>query len=193
MVCIHYSAQKVSCWPLMTDCLCIAVTVASWTPTFAVGQGSPSDMYHLWGYQISSALLGRHFTILSDHKSLIHLFASDKLTCMSSVCIQIGSLLLSAYNYSISHQPGKAHANMDTLSRLPLSTTPTVTQPTGDTNLLFACLQVSALNVSEIRHGTDHDQLRTFVLQGWLTQLHITGRKSSCFRAGKTNCVLMIM
>ena len=87
-------------------------------------------------------LLGRHFTILSDHKSLIYSFASDKpILPKASACIQGGPLLLSTYNYSIRHQPGKAHANMDTLSRLPLSTTTTVTQPTRD--YPFVCVFAS--------------------------------------------------
>ena len=86
-------------------------------------------------------LLGRHFTILSDHKPLSYLFAADKaIPPMASARIQRWSLLLSAYDYSILHRPGKDHANADSLSRLPLSTTPTTTQPTGDTVLLFECL-----------------------------------------------------
>ena len=57
--------------------------------------------------------------------------------------------------------------NADTLSCLPLSTIPTDTQTTGDTELLFECLQVS----SNICCRTDRDSLlakvQTFVVQWW--------------------------
>ena len=100
-------------------------------------------------------LPGQHFTILSDHKPLSYLFAANPP--VPSTHIQRWSLLLIAYDYSMLHRPGKAHANADMLSGLPLSTTPTNTQPTGDTVLLFECLQVSPLNVSDIHSWTDCD------------------------------------
>ena len=71
--------------------------------------------------------------------------------------------------------PGKAHANADTLSRLLLSTTSTVMQLTVDNILLFECLQVSPLSVSDIRRWTDCNpisaKVKTFVLQGWPSHL----------------------
>ena len=46
---------------------------------------------------------------------------------------------------------------------------------TGDTVLLFECLQGSPLSVSDIHHWTDCDpilaKVRTFVLQRWSSQL----------------------
>ena len=101
-------------------------------------------------------LLGRHFVILFDHKPLSYLMASDKpIPAMASARIQRCSLLLSAYNYSICHRPGKAHTKTDIFSRLPLATTPAEDQPTRDIVLLFECLQVLLLSVSNIRRGTD--------------------------------------
>ena len=63
--------------------------------------------------------IGHHFVILSDHKPLsyTYLFASDKkIPPMASTRLQHWSLLLSAYDCSIRHRPGKAHANADTLT-----------------------------------------------------------------------------
>ena len=116
-------------------------------------------------------LLGRHFTLLSDHKPLSYLPSPDKpVSPMASARLQKWALLLSAY-YSIQYRPGKRHANADTFSRLPLSTTPTSTSPTGDTVLLFECLSVSPLTVTDIRRGNDRDpvlsKIRTYTLQGW--------------------------
>ena len=84
--------------------------------------------------------------------------AADKpILAMTSARIQRWSVLLSAYDYSICHRPGKAHANADTFSRLPLATTLADDQLTGDTVLLFECLQVSPLSVFDIRRGIDRD------------------------------------
>ena len=69
-------------------------------------------------------LLGRHFTLQSDHKSLSYLLSPDKpILPMASARLQRWELLLSAYDYSIQYWPGKRHANADTFSRLPLSMT----------------------------------------------------------------------
>ena len=57
-------------------------------------------------------LVGRHFTILSDHKRL-----------------QRWALTLGAYDYSIHYKPGPDHANADVFSRLPYSPTLVPAQP----------------------------------------------------------------
>ena len=129
-------------------------------------------------------LLRRHFVSLFDHKPLSYLLASDKpIPSMASARIQRWSLLLSAYDYRICHRPGKAHANVDTLSRLPLATTSTDNQATGGTVLLFERLQVSPLSVSDVHRRTDQDPLlakvRTFVLQGW--PIHLEGEEFQPF------------
>ena len=86
-------------------------------------------------------LLGRHFAVLSDHRQLISLLASDNpILPMASARIQRWLLLPSAYNHSIPHLPGKVYANANILSHLPLSNTLTVTQPTSDTKFFFECL-----------------------------------------------------
>ena len=70
-------------------------------------------------------LFGRHFTILSDHKPLQHLFSESRpVPAMASARIQRWALTLSAYSYTISYKPGPDHANADTLSRLPLPEMP---------------------------------------------------------------------
>ena len=121
-------------------------------------------------------LLGRHFTLLSDHKPLLYLLSPDKpVPPMASARLQRWALLLSAYDYSIQYRPGKRHANSDTFSHLPLSTAPTSTSPTGETVLLFECLSVAPLTINDIRRGTDRDpvlsKIRTYTLQGWPSSL----------------------
>ena len=67
---------------------------------------------------------------------------------MASARLRRWAILLSAYDYSIQHRPGKSHANADTFSRLPLSTTTTSASPTRETVLLFECLSVAPLTVT---------------------------------------------
>ena len=133
-------------------------------------------------------LIGRHFVILSDHKPLHYLLVSDKaVLAMASARIQHWALLSSAYHYSIAHRPGKDHANTETFSRLPLPTTPAEQPDTRDTILLFECLQVSPLNVTDIRRGTDRDPLLSKVCKGGL---HIYWeRSSSHLCAVETSCL----
>ena len=69
-------------------------------------------------------LAGRHFTILSDHKPMQHLFQeAPGIPALASACLQRWALTLSAYGYAIQYKPGQAHANADVLSRLPLPAT----------------------------------------------------------------------
>ena len=71
-------------------------------------------------------LLGRPFTILSDHKPL----AENKgIPTLASARIQRWALTLSAYNYTIEYKARKSHSNADGLSRLPLLLHPTGNNP----------------------------------------------------------------
>ncbi|XP_040069342.2 uncharacterized protein LOC115329771 isoform X2 [Ixodes scapularis] len=67
-------------------------------------------------------LLGRCFTLATDHKPLLGLFHPDKaVPAMAAGRIQRWALLLGAYNYVIQHKDGKANIPADALSRLPAS------------------------------------------------------------------------
>ena len=116
-------------------------------------------------------LLGRHFTILSDHKPLEHLFSETRpVPAMASARIQRWALTLSAYDYSISYKPGADHINADVLSRLPLPEAPSDIPIPGETILLLDTLQ-GPVTATQIKHWTDRDPLlssvRKMVLQGW--------------------------
>ena len=70
-------------------------------------------------------LLGRKFTILSDHKPLEHLFNETRpVPPLASARIKRWALILGAYDYTIQYKPGTDHANADLLSRLPLPDPP---------------------------------------------------------------------
>ena len=65
--------------------------------------------------QFRHYLLGRHFTVRTDHNSLTW------LTNFKEPQGQLARWLeeLSQFNMEIQHQPGKIHTNADALSRIP--------------------------------------------------------------------------
>ncbi len=117
-------------------------------------------------------LLGRQFTIISDHKPLIHLFGHSRaIPPMASARIQRWALILSAYNYTILHRAGKDNADADALSRLPLPECPAEVPLPGETILLHDTLRSTPVTAEEIRRWTDQDatlsRVRNLVLRGW--------------------------
>ena len=97
-------------------------------------------------------LLGRKFTIFSDHKPLQHLFGRSRaIPPMASARIQQWALTLSAYDYDINYKPGKDQASADLLSRLPLLEFPKETPIPADTVLLMESLQASPSNFTQIK------------------------------------------
>ena len=117
-------------------------------------------------------LLGRRFTILSDHKPLKYLFGETKaIPAMASARIQRWALILGAYDYAIEYKAGEQHANADVLSRLPLPDVPQHVPTPGETVLLMQCLEATPVNAKQIEKWTTRDPLlakvRKYVTQGW--------------------------
>ena len=117
-------------------------------------------------------LIGRQFTILSDHKPLQHLFKETNATpTMTSARIQRWALILAAYDYKIMYKPGQDHANADVLSRLPLPDAPPSVPIPGETILLMDALQSSAVTARQIHTWTDRNpvlsRVRDLILRGW--------------------------
>ena len=103
-------------------------------------------------------LFGRHFTIVSDHKPLHHLFReTNTVLTLASGRIQRWALTLGAYNYSIVYKAGKLHANADGLNRLPLPEAPANIPVPQETILLMETLQLSPVTATEIKNWTARD------------------------------------
>jgi len=82
-----------------------------------------------------------HFTLVIDHRPLTALFGPKSgVPPLAAGHLQRWALLLSSYQYTIEFWPTKAHANADSLSRLPLQ----------DTSSGKCLSEVSAFNVSQI-------------------------------------------
>ena len=117
-------------------------------------------------------LAGRHFTILSDHKPLQHLFQETRgIPTLASARIRRWALVLAAYDYSIKYKPGAAHANADVLSRLPVPDLPPRETPPSEITHSINLLQSLPVTVKEIRSWTSKDpiisKVRLMLETGW--------------------------
>ena len=66
-------------------------------------------------------LFGRKYTLLTDHKPLLKVFASDSPTpVLAAARLRRWSLLFSSYHYEIEFKPSAEVAIADASSRLPL-------------------------------------------------------------------------
>ena len=66
-------------------------------------------------------LFGRKFTLRTDHKPLLKIFAPDSATTvLAAAILQHWSLLLSSYHYEIEFKSSAEVASADALSRLPV-------------------------------------------------------------------------
>ena len=119
-------------------------------------------------------LLGRPFTILSDHKPLQHLFNKKQtIPVLASARIKRWALILSAYDYRVQYKPGVQHGNADGLSRLPLPESVNKIPTLGETILMLENLQITPVNIKHVRQWTDRDpvlsKIHRLVQQDWET------------------------
>ena len=117
-------------------------------------------------------LYGKHFTINTDHKPLIGLFNEHKpIPQMASGRVQRWALTLAAYEYSIVHKAGTAHANADALSRLPLPETLSRTPEPGDNVFVMQVLESTPVDSEKIKTETRRDPVLAKVCKivqlGW--------------------------
>ncbi|KAL5469129.1 hypothetical protein EMCRGX_G030333 [Ephydatia muelleri] len=96
-------------------------------------------------------LVGRSFTIYSDHKPLQYLFSETRpVPPMASSRIQRWALTLSAYNYRIVFKSGDSQPNADAFSRLPLSESTADVPVPGDTIFMLETLRTGDSSVTEM-------------------------------------------
>ena len=109
--------------------------------------------------------------MVTDHKTLLGLFAEDKgFPDRSAARILRWALLLSSYNYKLEYRPGESHCNADGLSRLPLETkSEDVSRP--DALIHMMELVNSPVSEAEVRAETRKEPVLSVVLDkvlnGW--------------------------
>ena len=97
-------------------------------------------------------IFGRHFKLVTHHKPVLGLLQEDSATPVhSSSSIKRWALFLSNYKYTLAFQNTTAHANIDALSRLPLSEKPVSVTPEPELVLLMEHLANSPVTASDVR------------------------------------------
>ncbi len=120
-------------------------------------------------------LFGHPFQLITDHKPLLGLLSEHKtISPQASARIKRWSLLLAAYEYTLSFRDTQSHGNADALSRLPLPTEPAKEEITPELVLLAEHLEESLVTADHIRVWTEKDsvlsQVVQFLQQGWPAQ-----------------------
>ncbi|KAJ1518786.1 hypothetical protein ONE63_011599 [Megalurothrips usitatus] len=120
-------------------------------------------------------LAGRTFQILTDHRSLLGLFGTEKpIPKVLSPRVERWLVQMGCYSYTISYRPGKSHGNADALSRLcvPGTAPKDVPEPAG----LFLISSASSphLTADDVARETSEDpvlkEVLGYVREGWPTR-----------------------
>lgn len=117
-------------------------------------------------------LLGRTFTLLTDHRPLVSLLSENKpVPSVAAARIQRWALTLSAYAYKIKYREGSLHGNADACSRLPLEFKSADPPVPVESVLLIQSLNDSPLTAhliqKEIERCPDLCKLRSHIQNGW--------------------------
>ena len=112
-------------------------------------------------------LIGRHFTLITDHKPLLSLFQEQKsIPSHASARIQRwAALTLAAYEYTFAARSTTAHANADALSTLPLTETIETTPVPAEMVLTLECLKESPITDEQIRSWIPKDKVLSQLIQ----------------------------
>nr|XP_037284101.1 uncharacterized protein K02A2.6-like [Rhipicephalus microplus] len=121
-------------------------------------------------------LLGRQFTLLTDHQPLLGLLRADRQTpAMAAARIQRWAIILGAYRYRLQHRPGKLMCNADALSRLPQPLQEEVDQEDEAQVLTLDQWDQPALPWKELQALAVADevlfQVRKYTREGWPKKL----------------------
>lgn len=121
-------------------------------------------------------IFGRKFTLITDHQPLKFIFDPNKnIPMLASARIQRWSIILSAYDYVIKYRKGSDLANVDALSRLPLSQV--MITEVNHLNNISSVLENSPLMFTDVALETKQDKLLAKVLflttHGWPNEVGV--------------------
>ena len=113
---------------------------------------------------------GRQFTIITDHKPLLHIFGPKQaLPVLAAARLQRWAVKLSSFEYNIEFKPGSEHGNADALSRMSTASVPDY----NDSSSEFFVRQIKCLPVGgdDVKSETQGDAILkkviAFVHNGW--------------------------
>jgi len=126
----------------------------------------------VWGVRMfHQYLLGRRFTLQTDHKPLQFILKPERGVPMAAASrIQRWCLFLAAYDYDIQFRSTEKHANCDGLSRLPCVEGPPASEP-DDRVDVFALSQVqsSPITAAQVAVESARDPILARVAQAIAT------------------------
>nr|XP_028571635.1 uncharacterized protein K02A2.6-like [Podarcis muralis] len=116
-------------------------------------------------------IYGRHFTIVTDHKPLLGLFAPDRQTPqILSPRMLRWSIFLNAYDYALHHRPSKSLGHTAALSHLPLPDIDADPSPAHSV-MLLETLPQPPLHTTDVAMHSAKDRTLSRVLnwvwRGW--------------------------
>ena len=117
-------------------------------------------------------LYGRKFTLVTDHKPLVHIFSRNKqLPEMSANRISRWAIILMNYDYEIQYRKTRDHANCDMLSRFPVDN-PHQQGDGHEVNEIFSLTMEqtnldSYLIARETRKDPVLSKVAMYILDGW--------------------------
>jgi len=116
-------------------------------------------------------LAGRCFTIITDHRPLLSLFAPDKAVPMHAAArLQRWYLILSSYKYELQFRKISEHVDADCMSRLPLLSTWNMQSENGDCYFMDNDI-ITTVTCGHIKQATRVDPVLSkvyyYVLDGW--------------------------
>ena len=122
-------------------------------------------------------VIGRHFTLITDHKPLQSLFDGKyPISSQASGRIQRWALKLSMYGYDLQCRSTHQHGNADALSWLPLPEKSSKVPLPTEHVLLMKHLETSPVTTTQIKNWTCKDPLLSQVLccikQRWPNQIN---------------------
>ncbi|CAM1319420.1 Uncharacterised protein r2_g2776 [Pycnogonum litorale] len=115
-------------------------------------------------------LLGRRFTLVTDHQPLQSIFGCKKgLPSLTTARLHRYSLFLLSYDFTVEYRPGIKNSNADALSRAPVDSP--CDDPDETEEFLGACLASVKFDASTVASETVKDHMLSKVLQcvrnGW--------------------------
>lgn len=138
---------------------CISRTLMPAEKNYSVIHREALSIYY-GVYKFQHYLIGREFTIQTDHKALMHLFGEERgIPQMHASRIQRWALFLSGFNYKIQYIRGKDNVIADAFSRVPAQVK--VNSPEfgdqGNFVNFASCQEDWPLNGEEIARETEKD------------------------------------